>query len=477
MTNLIPYIIIFFLIASCQSSNNELTRDTNGFLYYKYNDGVLSLDSGNSTKISGNYYALSKRNGGGVHMNDFDVTQVSPQIINVALYWDSNINSNTNITAEYEAEKNTINTILKNLNIGYQIELEVRTKNLDNINTKGGRNKENVFKDLDIEFSEDSTYVLLFDEGDFFSTASAICMFNGDVPVIFGDADLMKSPMIFIHELGHSFGLTHSNTKIEKNGCIKRREKDCVAFNFMHESNIGCSYHITNRQILIAKDDQYIPEIINDITNTDTCSCNRANLDNIVEGYINSLDRNIDDTPVVGNFDKFFETNYKNELLTGDLDSTIEVGLRSNYGREFDVLVKVGNKTAYVEKRLEVHKELRKNNLARWLEHYAEDQGVEILSGQSFYTGDSLFYDSILAKLDTDIVCQSIMNELIAKHIEIQLLKKKLDSSGIAMECFIETVDNFSKSPSQAELQGRPENNNNKRELINFLRRFSEKWD
>ena len=60
----------------------------------------------------------------------------------------------------------------------------------------------------------------------------------------------------------------------------------------------------------------FVPPFYDGIETSDECGCSFAHINSIEEEYLNSIDRNIDDTPVVTNYSTLFSQQYKNELIS-----------------------------------------------------------------------------------------------------------------------------------------------------------------
>lgn len=297
-------------------------------------------------------------------------------------------NDNRDLTdQDIRGIQDTLNILLSKSKFGCNVKLKnirIQANELSKIKTQGAINTNNIITDLKDNnlFEEDFHYhIYLFDQSEFFNTANAITLKSEDHRIIMGDKDLLKTEMLFLHELGHAFGLTHNNENYSN--CSMDAQNQCL-YNVMHESNIGCSRIFTYRQSLIATHGGWIPPIHDDTGGIlDICTCfTEPNSDKkLFEDFVNSFDKNIDDTPAVDNL-AALENYYKEEISKDSLDPKIAERLKNNYGQEFDYYFtlnpKIDNRTLYINKRLKSHKKLRKNNLLRWLNHEREKTALPI---------------------------------------------------------------------------------------------------
>lgn len=290
------------------------------------------------------------------------------------------------------------NSLLRSMNAGFVIDDTdidlVELDNIDSLNTNGRVNTDNIIAELDSFLimakkgrkvdNLNDIVVLLFNDSEFFNTANAIAINHGEKQkqkhYIFGDADLLVTPMIFLHELGHAFNLTHSNDTIQTCGTM---------YNIMHESNIGCTAGFTARQVALMSIDKYIgttEEVY--YPDVNPCHCSNVNdiFSNDIEKYLNSIDRNIDDTPLVG----------MHEILEYVSDSFIQDSIiyesifRTNYEDEFKRFINPVLDPAYVNQRVNSHFKLRRNNLMRWFNHNRESIGLPMVSMANLRNKDSL---------------------------------------------------------------------------------------
>lgn len=301
------------------------------------------------------------------------------------------------------------NSLLHSMNVGFVIDTVFDTvvlDNIDSLNTNGRLNTDNIISELNSFLIDkgnatgvedlNSIVVLLFNDSDFFNTANAIAINHGKRHYIFGDAKLLVTPMIFLHELGHSFKLTHANGSIQKCGSM---------YNIMHESNIGCSAGFTARQLALMSIDKYIGPS-EEIYYPDSGPCLCRNTFNYfstdVEEYLNSIDRNIDDTPLVGSHD-IFGSQYLRDI--DEHSGTFRGHYEEEYKRYFGSPVN----NNYVNDRLDSHLRLRTNNRNRWLNHNRESVGLPMVPLALLGNPDSLAL--IYKEYDDRVKGQFVCNE------------------------------------------------------------------
>lgn len=288
----------------------------------------------------------------------------------------------------YGTEFGNLKTIEQNLNIlllktrfGCQVILDSfpDTKNvLDEILTEGKINTNNIIHSLDSFEIIDNTadfHIYLFNKSEFFNTANAITLKSDDFRIIMGDKDLLQTEMLLLHEMGHAFGLTHNNEYYE----------DCDLYNVMHESNIGCSRIFTYRQSLMTTHQTWIEKVDKDQGGmpTDVCKCAKETDPKIdlYEAFVNSFDKNIDDTPAADNI-ALLGKHYLIEIKSKSPSLTVLDRLSINYGNEYDYYFEgTGTLTIrgdYIKKRVTTHKKLRRNNLLRWLNNERAKTGLKM---------------------------------------------------------------------------------------------------
>lgn len=421
-------LLIITLSISCTNPNaspplmNEIIIDTADYYYYELRDDTIRKVHGlkDNALVSENYYLVSKNNMGCGQVN----VDPNPNIItlHMEVIIDNTFRQDPDFNVDTTIDVGLINKMLSKLNFGYEIVIDTTyfSDELQHIDTDGKINQDNIFSVIPQNVDLVDWHIYLFNRSDFFNTANAITLQNDSEKYILGDGHLLLTPMLLIHEMGHALGLTHSN---EIYG------EECRYYNVMHESNIGCARYLSHRQFFIAHTDRYIePFIEQDIQDSlSRCDCERNGMDNNAERYINSFDRNIDDLPIVDDYATLFN-KYKFELTTPDaLDTNIQNSLTANYLKEWELMVKgygPMDSVTYVQRRLETHKKLRKNNLARWLIHTQEELGI-LDTSQYYFDRDFAFYEEEFVKL-RNASCEDIHNEIYNLSSCLRALKEKL---------------------------------------------------
>ena len=308
-------------------------------------------------------------------------------ILDISIISSTNILNNLN----EDLRLDWTNAILNSMNAGFVIDTMFDTfvlDNIDSLNTNGRVNTDNIINDLN-RFLVDAQHmkgveglskivVLLFNDSEFFNTANAIAINHGERHYIFGDAELLLTPMIFLHELGHSFGLTHANDTIDMCGNM---------YNIMHETNIGCTAGFSARQLALMATKTYIPrtkEFYYPVIEKCACGLRGNEHNKEVEDYLNSIDRNIDDTPLVGDHFSLDKMLDEGPVQQGSM-------FFDNYKEEYKRYIDLAETEYYASQRLESHMKLRENNLMRWLNHNRESVGLTMVSMADLQLPDSLY--------------------------------------------------------------------------------------
>lgn len=319
---------------------------------------------------------LSKSNRGAVLIGTNDITNLSStRKIEIELFIDPALeNSRFQDTVSIKRE---LNKVLSLLNSGIQINFIHSEIHPLPQKTNGKINTNSLIRDIPYQ-SESAFIVCLFNDSEFFNTANAVALQAIDDSgkkknIIFGNGYLLESPYLFAHELFHCLGLTHHNEMYSQ--C---QESEISLSNVMNESNIGCSRKLSARQITIMNTKNYVPKFDEDqlFPEGDSCLCHFDGLNSEIEQYLNSFDRNIDDTPLVGDDEAFFSTvdSLKNDIFP----SLRKLTVQKNYTAESKELYGDVDSLGYVTRRLAVHKKLRMYNFARWLKENLELYGHEL---------------------------------------------------------------------------------------------------
>ncbi|MFT6334729.1 MAG: hypothetical protein ACJATI_001474 [Halioglobus sp.] len=401
---IIPIVLIlgayfFYSSASSSSSNVRQTVDKSELeqIFYNGNFGIinddlyyfekdsLGLDStliSDTTSIVSGDVLLSKNNTGAIKIGKSKVDRL---LDSEKLLVKVTIDSSLVGVVKLDSLESHTNRVLKTLNSGFQIDtISIDFEGyISEIHTNGKINTNKLYDKLGVRGS-DTIHVYLFESSEFFNTANAIALNSidddeKDLIVILGNAYLLESPYLFAHELFHGLGLTHHNEVYTGCATDSSNVSRFSVFNVMNESNIGCSRRLSARQIMILNGQSYYPKLKKDILfpeEDENCNCHYDSLGNEIERYLNSFDKNIDDTPLVGDDEAFF--NKISSLADSIMPSEIEEPIRLNYQAESREMFSGIVNIPYVEKRLEIHRKLRMYNLCRWLKENAELKGVKI---------------------------------------------------------------------------------------------------
>jgi hypothetical protein len=366
------------------------------FYHFTESNGFLvdtTLDR--SSRIEANSVLLSKSNKGAIEIGVENLDELkTSNLYQLKVFIDEGLSDKIKI------DPDTINIVLDALNSGVQIDTVNFSTNEfsgDTVITNGKINVNKIYEKLKVD-SSDYIHVYLFEDSQFFNTANAVSLKSidddrDDLVVILGNAYLLESPYLFAHELFHGLGLTHHNEVYESCDSISNSNRFQV-FNVMNESNIGCSRRLSARQIMMLNSDSYFPKLKKDIRFPEdgTCNCNYEGLGGEVERYLNSFDRNIDDTPLVGDDEAFLKkiSDLGGNIFPDDIKNVI----RGNY--EAESLELFGNVLSnYVDDRLEVHEKLRMYNLCRWLKENAEINGDSMVTNFWKLNPDSLIINMV----------------------------------------------------------------------------------
>ncbi|MDF1698024.1 MAG: hypothetical protein P1U56_19410 [Saprospiraceae bacterium] len=450
MKNTLFFLILIITVSSCNffTSSNKSSNYNSSYEYYKLvevdeagekKEMIERVNSSIPDPVPDDYWVFTDDSnfGGGLagESNFFSKTDT----INFDIHIDSSLTDNWK---EYEKSVSVINIILRNLKSGYAVKFNLvdSTRNLSKYSTEGRLNQNNIFEALGEspakdQIGEGEFKLFLFKDSKFFNTANAVCLPHGKNSYIFGDGNLLYSPMLFIHELGHALGLTHYNIK---------PYEGCNSYNVMHESNIGCALHFTRRQIMMAHSGRYVPPM-KDEEQPRACDCNHDRINSIEEEYLNSIDRNIDDTPIVSNYLTMFSDVYIEELKNGNLDVDVENSLLENFGKEWDSIIVNSPGTSraeYISDRLDVHKKLRRNNLIRWIREIDMANNPSFDKDTLYFAQQQDFFDIKIEEIH-EMKCNTVLNNVINLANEIDQYLNIFENDSSIFICYEEALDSI----------------------------------
>ena len=259
-----------------------------------------------------------------------------------------------------------VDTILQKLYMGIKLNIENNSihKDLSKIVTFDTLNTESIVINLDTLGYIDKTkelHIYLFEHSEFFNTSNAFAMSSGGHKFIFGNKDLFKSSLLFVHELGHAYGLSHYN----KLGKACNEEDTLVPFmNIMHESYIGCAVLFSPQQCLLMSNGEFMDN--DSVTlnlfplkaNPDTCLCDTSHYHTEFQKFLYSKDRSIHEEPVVGQYDLLNLESFHDERANASFKKNFKQASQFLFESEND-------RTAFVNQSMEGLKNLRKDNFIR----------------------------------------------------------------------------------------------------------------
>lgn len=400
MKNIISFIAVFsfliFICAKCEDSSTEIDLSKSLSVHNDINEISVYDYASRSFQSTDEVFDL---------LYDGSIVKKGEPLrdrkkISVEL-----IASNSNYDLS-NSVKLAIDTILKELYTGIELEFNPVTHVdiLETVDTDDYLNSERIISQLVSLGARDDSYnlhVYLFDYSSFFKTSNAFAFNSGGHSYIFGNHELLNNPMLFIHELGHAFNLSHMN---------KTYMDRCNLFNIMHESNIGCARLWNVQQsIVVGKDvlvnssgeaDQTLP--INEGT---VCrECDKAMYSSKFEQYLYSRDRPIDEESLVLNLRKLPPKRILKDIINGTLEN--EDKLRDNFLKEYRSFFKTDTlENFYVDNAIETTKTLRKNNLIRLLgeNHHRLNPMEDELDMKEIFTtkiNQPLFLDTLIGYSD-----------------------------------------------------------------------------
>lgn len=342
--------------------------------HYLYRDSLgIKLKATDRDSMLTDDVILSKDNQGAILIGKSEILDLKTDVIDIDIVVDNSI-------GDLEVNQAWINSVLSKLNTGIEVRLTVTNSDLSSVVTDGKRNTDKLVEDLN---PQNKYTAFLFESSSFFHTANAVAIrvnerTDSEKVLILGNAYLLQSPYLFVHELLHGFGLTHHNEMYEMDAPCAHSNVEHMTpfFNVMHESNVGCARRLAGRQIMILNEDTYFPPVVDDplFPDDNACGCNFTGLGNPIERYLNGFDTNIDDTPLVGD-----DVMLLDHLATinGDiLPLQIETVVRANFTAEAAELG-IAN-ASYVDLRIETLKLQRTYNLSRWIRENMEAKGIAV---------------------------------------------------------------------------------------------------
>lgn len=313
-------------------------------------------------------------NGVPANLNSLGSSWPTPKVINI----DVTADPKTGVSqSDVEKSIGIINQFLQNMNTGMQVSLRnYKTLDLSQAKTFGYLSNDNVAANVGFSGDEEITGVYLFDNSGFMAEANAVAIPFHEGSIILGDENLMNEPVLFIHELGHTLGLTHHLGLVSD--CTNPDNTGNMT-NVMHEDNIGCVRGLTARQILLMQTGEYVSPFKEDVyyPRGHSCNCNASILRNYVLEYLVNFDHFIDNTGIVGN-DEALRKAFKQRLSNAQWEA-----LKANYAIEYDGLYNTNlkkskevliSKEDYVANRVKTTKNLMENNLTRWIAENLEAQ-------------------------------------------------------------------------------------------------------
>jgi len=259
-----------------------------------------------------------------------------------------------------------VDTILQKLYMGIKLIVEdtSRFADLSKIVTYDTLNTENIVRMLDKEKYIDTTkelHIYLFEHSEFFNTSNAFALSSGKHKFIFGNKDLFNSSLLFVHELGHAYGLSHYN---KPNLACNNGDTIAPFMNIMHESFIGCAVLFSPQQCLLMSHREFIDNDSATLNlfplrpDTFDCGCNTAYYQSEFDKFLYSKDRSIHEEPVVGQY----------ELLNSDefYDTSAYKTFRKNFRTASKFLFdSPDDQKAFIDQSIEGVDNLRKDNFIR----------------------------------------------------------------------------------------------------------------
>lgn len=363
--------------------------------HYLYRDSLgIKLKATDRDSMLTDDVVLSKDNQGAILIGKSEILDLKTNVIDIDIVVDNSI-------GDIEVNQAWINSVLSKLNTGLQVRLTLTNSDLSSVETDGKRNTDKLAADLN---PQKKYTAYLFESSSFFSTANAVSIrvnerTDSEKVLILGNAYLLQSPYLFVHELLHGFGLTHHNEMYEMDAPCAHSNAEHMTpfFNVMHESNVGCARRLAGRQIMILNEDTYFPPVVGDplFPDDNACGCNFTGLGNPIERYLNGFDTNIDDTALSG--DDVMLLDYLATSNGNILPLLIETVLRENFTAE---AMELGIASAsYVDLRIETLKLQRTYNLSRWIRENMEVRGIAVSDtnwNMTFDATDTIEFDTLV---------------------------------------------------------------------------------
>lgn len=453
---LLSIICSFFLLSSCSNSKSHRNFSANN-CFILTEDTVesrfLSWDPTWDNSAADRTYILPYD--GRIVPFDSESTFEERIKVKTEIILDSNVDSSLDpSTFEF------VDTILKKLYLGIELVgmTDVKRVDLQNVETKELLNSGNILNSIkasdDNAFDEDKElHIYLFKHSDFFNTSNAFAFSSGKHKIILGNKDLFNSSLLFVHELGHSFGLGHNN---RQDTCSDHSQRDSFFFfNIMHESNIGCAICLDPQQaLLVGYSEDYISfnqktANVLPVNGPENCDCNTKYYKTKMDKYINSKDRSIDDAALIGMHSAITPELFE-EAETGEIPEVIANTYRANFEKSSAAFFDDSStRDLFVNQSMAGLSSLRQKNLIRLIGHNLIESTMQF---EEDFNWEDLFTDPDTlsayitqykeeAEMERFVSMTFCKENILAK--EIARLESRLDSR---VDCEY-MINLFIKSP------------------------------
>lgn len=342
-----------------------------------------------------------------------------------------------------------VDTILQKLYMGIKLVGIDSTKfrDLSEIVTTETKNSENIVLMLNtiIDTSKE-LHIILFEHSEFFNTSNAFAISSGKHKFIFGNKDLFNSSLLFVHELGHAYGLSHYN----KEGSICNKGDTIAPFmNIMHESYIGCAILFSPQQCLIMSNNDFIDNDEKTLnyfplrSYDDDCQCNTKFYKTELQKYLYSKNRSIHEEPVVGQFELLDSTVYYDTSA----DSTFIENFKAASELFFEDPI---NRDSFVSQSMEGLKNLRRDNFTRLFGENMIHSGKQDFDWEDLFSGGIKKYFNIYKD---SVITNPLMSVKHCKQDSLKEVVNNLDSIITSLDSIVLVLEkerDFWKNKSES---------------------------